>query len=268
MAILNSGVMAALFRSPDSGTNWTQMDTPFTNENGTNVGVNPGGQGSLHFSIVADPNNSNVVYIGGDRQPRSNGDTGGLPNSIGALDFTGRLFRGDSSKASGSQFVHLTHRSDLGAIGGGTASNSAPGANSRDMTFDANGNLIEVGDRGVYRRTSPQNNTGDWFSMIGDLSVTEVHDVAWDSLSNVAMTGNQSLGTTYQPAEDAARWVSLSTGDGGDVAVDNIELAGSKLSVRYSSFQNLGAFRRTVWNAAGELVSTSFPARTIIVRGV
>jgi hypothetical protein len=136
------------------------------------------------------------------------------------------------------------------------------------MTFDANGNLIEVGDRGVYRRTSPQNNTGDWFSMIGDLSVTEVHDVAWDSLSNVAMTGNQSLGTTYQPAEDAARWVSLSTGDGGDVAVDNIELAGSKLSVRYSSFQNLGAFRRTVWNAAGELVSTSFPARTIIVRGV
>ncbi len=275
-AIVNAGAFTALFRSPDNGTNWVQMDNPKTNENGVDVGLNPsggkgpssgapesiaGGQGGLHFSMVADPNNANIVYVGGDRQPRTNGDTGGFPNSIGAQDFTGRLFRGDASKPAGTQFVHLTHTANAGGLaGGGTASNSAPHADSRDMVFDAAGNLLEVDDGGVYRRSNPLSNTGDWFSMIGDLQVTEAHDVLWDSLSNVAMTGNQDTGTTFQPSQGATEWQSLSTADGGDVAVDNIVLAGSNQSVRYTSFQNLGAFRRTVWNAAGQLVSTTFPS--------
>ena len=277
-AIINGGVMAGLFRSPDNGITWTQMDSPKTNENGTDVGLNPsggkgpqsgepeaiaGGQGNIHFSIVADPTNANIVYVGGDRQPRTNGDTGGFPNSIGAQDFSGRLFRGDASQPAGSQFVHLTHRNNIAALpGGGTASNSSPHADSREMTFDANGNIVEVDDGGVYRRTSPRTNTGDWFSVIGNLQVTEAHDAAWDSLSNVALSGNQDTGTTFQPSEGAATWTSISTGDGGDVAVDNIELAASNQSVRYTSFQNLGALRRTTWNSSGALVSTTFPSLT------
>ena len=273
--IINRGAVVGLFRSPDNGLTWAAMDLPQTNETGGNVGLNPkggkgptsgppeviaGGQGSIHFSIVADPSNANIVYVGGDRQPRGFQDLGSFPNAIGANDFSGRLFRGDASKPAGSQFVHLTHRNNLGAAGGGTASNSSPHADSRDMTFDANGNLIEVDDGGVYRRTSPQNNTGDWFSVIGDLQITEAHDVAWDSLSNVAMTGNQDTGSTYQPSADAKQWVSISTGDGGDIAIDNIQLAGSNQSVRYSSFQNLGALRQTIWDASGGLVSTTFPS--------
>ena len=216
--IINAGALAGLFRSPDNGLTWASMDLPQTNETGGNVGLNPrggkgptsgppeliaGGQGHIHFSIVADPNNANLVYVGGDRQPMGFQDRGSFPNAIGANDYSGRLFRGDASKATGSQFVHLTHRNNLGAAGGGTANGSAPHADSRDMTFDANGNLIEVDDGGVYRRTSPQNNTGDWFSVNGDLQVTEAHDVAWDSLSNVAMTGNQDTGTTYQPSANS-----------------------------------------------------------------
>ncbi len=273
-AIINSGAFAGLFRSPDGGATWTQMDSPQTNENGTNVGLNPsggkgpsdgapefiaGGQGSIHFSIIADPSNPNLVYVGGDRQPRTNGDTGGFPNSIGAQDFSGRLFRGDASRPAGSQFVHLTHRNNLGAVGGGTASGSSPHADSREMAFMANGQLVEVDDGGVYRHSSPQTNTGDWFSLNGDIQVTEAHDVAWDALSDVAITGNQDTGTTYQPSSGAAQWISLSTADGGDVAVDNIQLAAANQSVRYTSFQNIGGFRRTIWNAAGGLVSTSFP---------
>lgn len=130
-AIINTGNLAGLFRSPDGGATWVQMDTPSTNENGTDVGLNPrgskgpdpkdnptqaelaGGQGSIHFSILADPNDSTIVYVGGDRQPRANGDQGGFPNSIGARDFSGRLFRGDSDLPAGSQFVHLTHSNTL-----------------------------------------------------------------------------------------------------------------------------------------------------------
>ncbi len=225
-AVINGGVMAGLFRSPNNGTTWVQMDSPRTNENGTDVGLNPsggkgpqtgtpeqiaGGQGNIHFSIVADPTNANIVYVGGDRQPRAFGDTGGFPNSIGAQDFSGRLFRGDASAPAGSQFVHLTHRNDVAALpGGGTASNSSPHADSREMTFDAAGNLLEVDDGGVYRRTSPRTNTGDWFSVIGNLQGTEAHDVAWDSLSNVAITGNQDTGTTFQPSAGATTWTSIS----------------------------------------------------------
>ncbi|MEI7462743.1 MAG: hypothetical protein WCK15_25350, partial [Pirellula sp.] len=128
------------------------------------------------------------------------------------------------------------------------------------MTFDANGNIIEVDDGGVFRRTSPKDNRGDWFSVNGTLQVTEAHDIAWDSLSNVAMTGNQDTGTTFQPGAGATQWESISTGDGGDIGIDNIQLASSRQSVRYSSFQNLGGLRRTVWDSSGVLVSTSFPS--------
>ena len=94
-----------------------------------------------------------------------------------------------------------------------------------------------------------QNNTGDWFAMTGSLQVTEAHDVAYDNLSNTFITGNQDTGTTYQPGENESLWISLSTADGGDVMVDTVSRAASNQSVRYSSFQNLGAFRQTVWDS-------------------
>jgi uncharacterized delta-60 repeat protein/CSLREA domain-containing protein len=222
-----------------------------------------GGQGNIHFSIIADPTNANIVYVGGDRQPRTFGDTGSFPNSIGAIDFTGRLFRGNAAAAAGSQWVHLTHSNSLGAVGGGTASSSSPHADSREMAFDANGNLIEVDDGGIYRRTNPQNNTGDWFSMNGNLQVTESHDVAYDSISNIIMSGNQDTGTTEQVTSGSQTWRSVTTGDGGDVAVDNITLAGSNRSIRYSSFQNFQQFRRRIVDNNNNVVSTVLPALTV-----
>ncbi len=277
-AIINAGNPVGLFRSGDSGATWNAMDLPATNEGGTNVGLNPrgskgpiagtpdeiaGGQGTIHFSIVADPTSSTIVYVGGDRQPTSNGDRGTFPNSIGANDFSGRLFRGDATRAPGTQFVHITHRNDLGAVGGGTNSSSSPHADSREMTFDAAGNLIEVDDGGIYRRTNPRSNAGDWFSIIGNLAVTEMHDVAYDTISNVIISGNQDTGTTYQPTSGARLWDSISTADGGDVVVDEITLAGVGQSIRYSSFQNLGAFAKRIYNAAGALVTESFPTLTV-----
>ncbi|MFM8893455.1 MAG: WD40/YVTN/BNR-like repeat-containing protein, partial [Planctomycetia bacterium] len=253
VGIVRNGNPVGFFRSGDGGGSWAQMDAPKTNENGTDVGLNPrgvkgpgpgsepadiaGGQGTMHVSLVADPDNPNLVYVGGDRQPRSHGDTGSFPNSIGANDYSGRLFRGDASAVSGSQWVHLTHSSSLGAAGGGTAGSSAPHADSRDMTFDAAGNIIEVDDGGVYRRTSPKTNTGNWFSVNGSLRVTEIHDVAYDPISNILMSGNQDTGTTEQIVSGGAAWRSVSTGDGGDVSVDSVTLAASGRSIRYSSFQ-------------------------------
>jgi hypothetical protein len=227
----------------------------------------PGGQGAIHFSILADPTNVNILYVGGDRQ-----DTP-FPNAIGATDFTGRLFRGDTSVAAvapGStsnefspQWQHLTHTQDQGFTGGGTAGNSAPHADSRDMVFNALGDLIEVDDGGIYRRTSPQDNTGDWFSLLSDaaggLQVTEMHDVAYDPVAGIIISGNQDTGTTEQIVPGGLVWRSVTTADGGDVVIDILGAAPN--SLRYSSTQNLGGFRYRVMDAANNQVgATVFPA--------
>ncbi len=218
---------------------------------GMNPRFKPGGQGGIHASIRVDPTTTTRVYAGGDRQDAP------LPNYLGAANYTGSLWRGDATVAAGNtapspQWDHLTHSNAIVTIpNGGTASSSAPHADLREMVFDANGNIVEGDDGGIYRRTNPANNTGDWVSVNGNIQVTEMHDVTYDTLSNRIISGNQDTGTTYQTSTGGTTWYSLSTGDGGDVAVDNITLAGSNLSIRYTSFQYLGYFRRTIWDASG-----------------
>lgn len=267
-AVINNGRADGIFRSGNGNSgSWVELDLPVTNEDGEFIGLNPGGgkgpgpgspaeeiaggQGTIHFSIRADPNNPNVVYVGGDRQPLP------FPNSIGAVDFTGRLFRGDASMPAGSQFVHLTHSSSLGAPGGGTASGSSPHADSREIVFDAAGRLVEVDDGGIYVRTSPEDNTGDWFSLIGNIQTAELHDVAYDSLNKRIVAGAQDTGTPLQPAGGGTTWNSISTADGGDVAVDSTSVPNR--SFVYSSFQFLQAFRKSTFDQFGNQIDVDFP---------
>ncbi|NEP35311.1 DUF4347 domain-containing protein [Moorena sp. SIO3B2] len=268
-AVLTNGQASYIgFTDNPTATNptWTQMDLPVTEErNGDFEGLNPrekpGGQGAIHFSIIADPNNPNVVYVGGDRQDIP------FPNAIGANDFSGRLFRGDTDEnptdpgnpenINSPQWQPLTH-SQGDFSGGGTANNSSPHADSREITFDANGDIIEVDDGGIYRRTNPQDNTGDWFSLNSNLQVTEIHDIAYDTVSNIIISGNQDTGTTQQNNSDSVVWDSVSTADGGDVAV-SIDPNNDQQSVRYSSFQFLAGFRRRVYDANNNLISQTFP---------
>jgi hypothetical protein len=246
-AIVNSGRLAGLFRSGDGGDTWTALDVPNTH---------PGGQGGTHLSIVADPTNSNIVYIGGDRA-----DIG----VFGARDFSGRLFRCDATAVAGSQCVHLTHSSTVGPAGGGTLSMSSPHADSREMVFDAAGILLESDDGGVFRRTSPRNNQGDWFSITNNIQVFELHSIAYDSNANIVIGGSQDNGTGNQNAPGATIWNNVSGGDGGDVAVDATSTPG--MSSRYSSSQNLGNFRRRVYNANNVLQRTVAPARQLVGGG-
>jgi Ca2+-binding RTX toxin-like protein len=214
--------------------------------NSLNPSKKPGGQGGIHASLAVDPTDSNGVYVGGDRQD--------FPNFIGATDFSGNLFRGDAAVAATSaipspQWEHLTHSNAIAAIpGGGTATSSAPHADSRDMVFDAGGDLIEVDDGGVFRRSIPRNNTGDWISLNGNLQVTELHDIAYDPVSSVLIGGAQDTGNPQQSTSNALSWNSFALGDGGDVQVDSVSSPGN--SIRYTSAFNFGGARRTTFNAA------------------
>jgi photosystem II stability/assembly factor-like uncharacterized protein len=262
VAIVTGSQLAGVFRSGDGGNAWTAMDLPTTIETAGTFGIHPGFQGNTHLSLAADLLDANVVYIGGDRQPTL------VPNSsIGAQDFTGRLFRGDASKPAGMQFVPLTHRQSL-PLPGGTFSGSAPHADSRDMDINGLGDLLEGDDGGIYRRTEPRNNRGDWFSMNGNLRTTELHAVAWDTKSNVIVGGAQDTGTPEQSLVSFA-WRSLATADGGVVAVDDIELPppAIPLSFRYSSNQNLGAFRRRSYLDNNSFFGEVFPALAVLGGG-
>ena len=67
--------------------------------------------------------------------------------------------------------------------GGGTANDSAPHADSRDMELRADGAILEGNDGGITIRTSPSNNTGDWFNLCGNLQVFEAHSLAYEPIA-------------------------------------------------------------------------------------
>ncbi len=249
-----SEALGGVFHSGNGGASWTRMALPQTWENTAWVGIHPGLQGDIHLSLAADPSDPDVVYIGGDRQPLSYADTRGWPNSLGARAYSGRLFRGDVALPPSRQWSPLTHS--------GTARRSSPHADSRDMAFEANGNLIEVDDGGIYRRTSPRLTTGDWFSLNGDIRTTEFHAAGYDPLAGIIIGGAQDTGTPQQVKPGRVSWRSVSNGDGGYVLVDATSTRG--LSIRYSSAQYLGSFCRRTYNSANLLRSQVFPALRVV----
>lgn len=272
VAIAVNGQLAGLFRNGNGGNPgwWIQLDTPVTNEGGTNYGLQPrskaGAQGTIHFSMVADPVNHNIVYLGGDRQPGQGDPGASFPNSLGAKDYSGRLFRVDASQPSGSQVAAITH-SMASPNSTGTPNSSlqgtAPHADSRDLTFDALGNLIQVDDGGIYKRTLPRAATGVWSSIIGNLGITESHSIAYDSINDTIIAGNQDTGSIFQQSTLGTTWDSFpslyglqgyQTGDGGVVAVD--DLSSPTQSVRYVSFYGLGGLQRSTWNASNVIQGT------------
>ncbi len=226
VTVINNGGLAGVFRSEDSGATWTEMDLP---------DVNPGFQGAVHFSITANPNDPNLVYIGGDR--------------IDGPPFTGNLVRGDASQPLGSQFTPIM---DANANG------TTPHADSREMVFDANGNLIQTDDGGIYRRTDPTTDNGVWESVIGNLGVIEAHDAAYDSVAKVLMLGAQDNGTQVQSTNGSVVWEFINGGDGGDVAIDDTSTPG--MSLRYGSSQNLGGFFQATYDANNLQIARTFPA--------
>jgi photosystem II stability/assembly factor-like uncharacterized protein len=245
-ALVSGGELSALFGSSNSGDTWIALDLPSTKEkDGHTYGIHVGGQGESNLSIAADPNRPGVVYLGGDRQPAGN-DVELLsdntlypdfPNSLGALTYSGRLFRVDMNAPSGSQAAPLTHL--------GTAGMTAPHADSRSMRLDATGTLIESDDGGIYRRTLPLGK-GDWLSLNGDLQVSEFFSVAWDPVSRLLLAGAQDTGAPEELAAGKAVWKTVRGGDGGFVAADRTD--DPNHSVWYMSSEGLDGFSRLTFD--------------------
>jgi hypothetical protein len=219
------GTPGAAFRSVNGG-NWTLLATPpgiFGNPNNppplppTNIFFP--GPGQSGFFIAADPTNSQVAYIDG-------------------YNSGPHVFRYDPSGAG--SWITI-----MGTTG--------PHADGRSLVFLNNTTLIETDDGGIYSLSNPITATAtttNWQSFIGEtatghaLGDVEMHDIAWDSNSNVIFGGAQDNGTSVQQTTGNPVWTQLMDNDGGDVLVDNFTLAASNQSIRYFSSQNLGGFSR------------------------
>jgi hypothetical protein len=246
-----SGTLTSIWRSGDGGSNWVELTSlPLSD----GLGIHPGQQGNLHFSMTVDATNPNIIYVAGDRQPAGNNDTGGFgTHDYGATNYTGRLFRGDITNAALGTVVWtpITHNPD-GV--GGAPSAGAPHADSRRMTFDASGRLIEVDDGGIYTRSNPTSNFGAWTSLNGNLQVAEAHSAVWDRKTNTIIAGTQDTGTVEQVTAGGVQWRTVSQGDGGRVAVDNANTSAN--SFRYTSFQFYGGLQRREYNASNTQVGS------------
>lgn len=232
-----------VFRSVDQGEHWTSM-APVPD-------IFPGLQGSLHGAIVADPSDPNVVFIAGDRQDN--------PSTFHCNGFTANVYRGNAALLPGDPWENVVCVD---------ANNTSPHPDARGMTFDLCGNILFACDGGVYKLNQANNpSLRNWSSLNGDVRPTEMHSVAYDSLSKIVLGGNQDNGTSYQREPGSFTWLSLQGGDGGDVAIDSDQSAHPGISIRYSCAQTLGRFSRSSWNAANQMVSPLTPLELLITSG-
>jgi hypothetical protein len=232
-----NGSLIGLFRSTNQGDVWTSMSMPQDATGGILKNA-----GNLNLSLLADPNDPTLLYVGGENQP-SEATTGTT---------SGRHLRGKFDPDTGlTTWTSLDGKAPLNAVH----------ADSRNMVFDPNGNILEVNDGGIYRLSNPNgpvdgaNGTAPtWSSVNGNLSVIEFNSIAYDSVNGIVFGGSQDNGSPQQNGPGSFTWTDLSGGDGQNVQVDNTSLRGQ--SIHYSSAQRLGKFYRRTYNNLDKPVST------------
>ena len=128
------------------------MEVPTTQESTGVFGVNVEARALTNFSMVVDPYDASVLYIGGDRQPglgHALGEPSLSENRIGATGLTGRLFRytdlnhddfdndaiNDADDGGEFMWVPITDSGKVDKEHPGTTIGSAPHSGSRSMVF-------------------------------------------------------------------------------------------------------------------------------------
>lgn len=230
-----NGGTVHVFRSNNGGFTWDDLGLAATSESGQpRVTTSP-----VVMAMLADPINSNIVYAAG-----------------------GYELRCDLSQPSGSQWARLYGCMSSFPPNSGTVNCTTPHSDARNMILDLSGNMILVCDGGIYRRTNPQSNQGDWSSINGNLQVGEMHNIAYDSLFKVSVAGTQDVGMQRQKGSNSKIWNEIAGADGGDVGIDSTSLPGYSL-VYLANEGFIGSFSRYTYAGTLNLVSNVQPSLTV-----
>jgi hypothetical protein len=212
--------LSGVYRSANGGNSWTVMgDSGFGDTNPPDI--HPGGQGYISLSLAVNPQDSNDVYVGGDA-----GEFLGIDNAA-----SGHIEEWDG---------------DWDQI---TGLDDGPHPDSREMVFDAGGNLLESDDGGISRRVDHD----DWVSIIGNLGVTEINSVAYDAISDKVFAGAQDNSRVEEVAPSSGMhvWDTWSGGDGGNFGIGYVTEGGVRKAIRYGMGNNFkdGGIERRVYTA-------------------
>ncbi len=227
-ALITGGALSNVFRSPDQGATWTPI--------GVAPNIHPGPQGNTHFSMLASATNANQVFVAGDRATGS--------------PFVANAFLGDAGTNTWTSTVNNLFGGFIGA----------PHADSRDMAYDANGDIIEVNDGGVVRL-----NLGvisSWSSLNGDIHPTEFYSVALDTDNNTVFGGTQDTGSTEQSSAGSLTWneVASQNGDGGTADV----ISAPGVSVHFTMGNNLTDFVQRIFIGGAFFGEFSIPLNGLV----
>lgn len=222
----SDGELSGVYSSPDGGNQWTAMGDSGLGENDP-PHIHPRGQGRINLSLTVNPQNPDDVYIGGDI-----GEFLGIDN-----DAVGHIEEWDG---------------DWDQI---TGLDDGPHPGSRDMIFDAGGNLLEADDGGIYRRVDHD----DWFSVIGNLGNTEITSISYDAINDKVFAGAQADSRIEElvPDHSTRVWDSWGSGVSGTVGIGYVTEDGVRKAVRYGMGNkiNEGGIERHEYTAGNNQVN-------------
>ena len=212
------------------------------------------------LDIVANPNNANQVFLGGDgasAQFYANPAAG--PNT-----YTDSVWTGTRSTSALGSDKSFSTQWDSTTNAGNTAA-SAPPADTRQMVFDGSGNLWVATSGGIYRKSTPGSTTSTWTSVNGNLKVGQFWNAALSTNSGTIFGGTQDTGAVSQLAGGNPTYTAyLQTFDRNRLfdqesayvaSVDNVSLAASNQSIQYVAGKDFYAVFRRVINSNGTVAS-------------
>jgi photosystem II stability/assembly factor-like uncharacterized protein len=117
------------------------------------------------------------------------------------------------------------------------ADGTGPHSDHHAFAFDANGNLLDGNDGGIWRLDNPAPGSLQWTDLNTNLQLTQYIGIALDpSTADVAYGGSQDNGTSK--FADNLAWQLLLGGDGGFVRVDS-----NNPNTVYHEFDNISLGR-------------------------
>ncbi|MHB1425709.1 MAG: hypothetical protein ACYC3I_21280 [Gemmataceae bacterium] len=158
-----------------------------------------GDQGNYDNTVAIDPLDPNYIYAGGSNKP----DDAGI-HAVGNVE----SFDGGNSW----YIISQDH------------SGNGPHQDEHAAVFDANDNLLDGSDGGVFRLTvgptptAAEYQTQTWSDLTGNLQITQFYGIAVDPTNGAVYGGSQDNGV--EKYTGALGWDVIEWGDGGIIRVD------------------------------------------------